>query len=71
MIAMVATIAVVYPDMNGIGGDSFWLVREPSARISALMAAGRAGENALVALSTRPAGQEDWSRRPAPMTSAP
>lgn len=26
MIAAAATIAVVYPHMNGIGGDSFWLV---------------------------------------------
>lgn len=25
MIAMAATVAVVYPHMNGIGGDGFWL----------------------------------------------
>ena len=29
MVAMAATIAVVYPHMNGLGGDGFWLVREP------------------------------------------
>src|ERR1700751_4395135 len=46
MIAMAATIAVVYPHMTGIGGDGFWLVREPSGRIRAPMAAGGAGENA-------------------------
>ena len=46
MVAMAASIAVVYPHMNGIGGDGFWLVREPSGRIRALMAAGRAGEHA-------------------------
>ena len=46
MVAMAATIAVVYPHMNGIGGDGFWLVREPSGRVRALMAAGRAGEHA-------------------------
>jgi gamma-glutamyltranspeptidase/glutathione hydrolase len=46
MVAMAASIAVVYPHMNGIGGDGFWLVREPSGRMRALMAAGRAGENA-------------------------
>ncbi|MDX1423173.1 MAG: gamma-glutamyltransferase, partial [Kiloniellales bacterium] len=28
MIAAVATVAVVYPHMNGIGGDSFWLIKE-------------------------------------------
>ena len=44
MVAMAASIAVVYPHMNGIGGDGFWLVREPSGRVRALMAAGRAGD---------------------------
>ncbi|MGH6768492.1 MAG: gamma-glutamyltransferase family protein [Xanthobacteraceae bacterium] len=43
MVAMAASIAVVYPHMNGIGGDGFWLVREPSGRVRAFMAAGRAG----------------------------
>ncbi len=46
MVAMAATIAVVYPHMNQIGGDGFWLIREPSGRVRALMAAGAAGANA-------------------------
>lgn len=46
MVAMAATIAAVYPHMNHIGGDGFWLVREPSGRVRAIMAAGRAGANA-------------------------
>jgi oxamate amidohydrolase len=46
MIAMAATIAVTYPHMNGMGGDGFWLVRERSGRIRALMAAGAAGSRA-------------------------
>jgi gamma-glutamyltranspeptidase/glutathione hydrolase len=46
MIAMAATIAAVYPHMNHIGGDGFWLVREPSGRVRAIMAAGPAGANA-------------------------
>jgi gamma-glutamyltranspeptidase/glutathione hydrolase len=46
MVAMAATIAAVYPHMAQIGGDGFWLVREPSGRVRALMAAGRAGANA-------------------------
>ena len=29
MIAMAASIAAVYPHMNHIGGDAFWLIREP------------------------------------------
>src|SRR5215471_5389662 len=46
MLAMAATIAAVYPHMNHIGGDGFWLLREPSGRVRAIMAAGRAGANA-------------------------
>src|SRR5713101_7517658 len=46
MVAMAATIAAVYPHMNHLGGDGFWLVREPSGRVRAIMAAGRAGANA-------------------------
>ncbi len=46
MVAMAATIAAVYPHMNHIGGDGFWLIRERSGRVRALMAAGRAGANA-------------------------
>ncbi len=29
MVAMAAVIAVVYPHMNSIGGDAFWLIAEP------------------------------------------
>src|SRR4051812_49542489 len=43
MVAMAATIAAVYPHMNHIGGDGFWLVREPNGRVRALMGAGPAG----------------------------
>jgi gamma-glutamyltranspeptidase/glutathione hydrolase len=46
MIAMAATIAVVAPHMNHVGGDGFWLIREASGRVRALMAAGRAGAKA-------------------------
>jgi oxamate amidohydrolase len=46
MVAMAATIAVVYPHMNHLGGDGFWLIREPSGRVRALMAAGAAGSRA-------------------------
>jgi gamma-glutamyltranspeptidase/glutathione hydrolase len=50
MVAMAATIAVVYPHMNHLGGDGFWLIREPSGKIRALMAAGAAGARATPAL---------------------
>jgi gamma-glutamyltranspeptidase/glutathione hydrolase len=46
MVAMAASIAAVYPHMNHIGGDGFWLIRETSGRVRAIMAAGPAGRNA-------------------------
>ena len=46
MIAMAASIAVVYPHMNHVGGDGFWLIRWPSGRVRAIMAPGPAGQNA-------------------------
>jgi gamma-glutamyltranspeptidase len=50
MVAMAATIAAVYPHMNHLGGDGFWLVRERSGRVRAVMAAGRAGTDARLEL---------------------
>jgi oxamate amidohydrolase len=50
MLAMAATIAVVYPHMNHLGGDGFWLIREPSGRVRAIMAAGPAGLDARLDL---------------------
>ena len=42
-IAAATTIAVVYPHMNGIGGDSFWMIWDAGRRrLHALNAAGRA-----------------------------
>ncbi|MBS0533381.1 MAG: gamma-glutamyltransferase [Proteobacteria bacterium] len=48
LIAMAASIAAVYPHMNHIGGDGFWLIREPRGRVRALMGAGRAGSRATI-----------------------
>jgi gamma-glutamyltranspeptidase len=42
MVAMAASIAAVYPHMNHIGGDGFWLIRLPTGRVRAIMAAGPA-----------------------------
>ena len=44
-IAAAATISVVYPHMNGLGGDSFWLVHTPGRRPRGIEACGAAGEN--------------------------
>src|SRR5437660_5722645 len=49
-IAAGAAIAVVYPHMNGIGGDSFWLIYDARNRtLRALNAAGRSGAAADLA----------------------
>lgn len=43
MVAAAATIAVVYPHMNGIGGDGFWLIMPPEGEPIAIDASGSAG----------------------------
>ncbi len=50
MVAMAAAIAAVYPHMNHLGGDGFWLIREASGRVRAIMAAGAAGMQARLEL---------------------
>jgi oxamate amidohydrolase len=46
-IAAGAAIAVVYPHMNGVGGDSFWLIYDGRHhRLRALNAAGRSAASA-------------------------
>jgi oxamate amidohydrolase len=48
MVAMAATIAVVYPHMNSIGGDGFWLIRDPKGKTRAIEACGFAGAGATI-----------------------
>lgn len=43
MVAAAATIAVVYPHMNGLGGDGFWLIVPPEGDPIAIDASGAAG----------------------------
>ena len=62
MLAMAASIAAVYPHMNHIGGDGFWLIREPSGRVRAIMGAGRAGAKATPQLY-RDAGHHEIPAR--------
>ena len=42
MVAAAAAIAVLYPHMNGIGGDGFWLISEPGREPVAIRACGPA-----------------------------
>jgi oxamate amidohydrolase len=48
MLAMAATVAVVYPHMNAVGGDGFWLIHEPGGRVRAIEACGPAGSLATI-----------------------
>jgi gamma-glutamyltranspeptidase len=48
-IAAAAAIAVVYPHMNGIGGDNFWLIYDAErARLRALNGSGRSAAAATL-----------------------
>ena len=49
-VATAACLAVVYPHMTGIGGDSFWLIAQPDGRIDAIDACGRAAQAANLAI---------------------
>src|SRR5258708_9344542 len=49
MVAAAATIAVVYPHMNSIGGDAFWLISEPGKPPVGIDACGRAARLATAA----------------------
>src|ERR1700712_5230077 len=42
-VAIAATLAVVYPHMNSIGGDSFWIIAQPGREPVGIDACGRAG----------------------------
>jgi gamma-glutamyltranspeptidase len=52
-VAMAATLAVVYPHMTGIGGDSFWLLGKPGQRPTAIEGCGAAGLGVTTALYQR------------------
>ena len=54
MVAAAAAISVVYPHMNSIGGDSFWLIDNPNQKTpTAIDACGRAASLSYPAMSCR------------------
>ena len=46
MIASAAMISVVYPHMNSLGGDNFWLISDKNNNVTAIDSCGGASENA-------------------------
>lgn len=49
-VAVAATIAVVYPHMNSLGGDAFWLIADADGGLHGIDAAGQAGRDYTPAL---------------------
>src|ERR1700761_5042983 len=49
-IAVGAALTVVYPHMNSLGGDGFWLIAEPGQEPVGVESAGRAAASADPAL---------------------
>lgn len=49
MVAAAATITVVYPHMNAMGGDNFWLIHTPGHDVAAIDACGGAAAKADIA----------------------
>jgi gamma-glutamyltranspeptidase/glutathione hydrolase len=49
-LAAAATLAVVYPHMTGLGGDSFWLISAPGNVPMTIDGAGRAGSGVSTSL---------------------
>ena len=49
MIAAAAAISVVYPHMNSMGGDNFWLIHTPGGNVAGIDACGGAAAGADIA----------------------
>ena len=49
VVAAAATIAVVYPHMNGLGGDNFWLIHAPGNPPTGIASCGAAAAQATPA----------------------
>lgn len=61
MVAAAAAIAVVYPHMNSLGGDGFWLLQKPGKAPVAIDACGYAGS--LATLENYQAGHSNRGGR--------
>ncbi|WP_020177501.1 gamma-glutamyltransferase [Methylopila sp. M107] len=71
MVGMAATVAVVYPHMNAIGGDGFWLVREPTGEVRYIEACSVAGSRATIGFYRDRGHDEIPARGPLAALTAP
>ena len=63
-IAAASTIGVVYPHMNGIGGDNFWLIyHAKNKELKALNSSGRSGEHATIDFYQKSEVRQDSFKR--------
>nr|WP_192812125.1 gamma-glutamyltransferase [Novosphingobium sp. Rr 2-17] len=49
-VAVAAALAAVYPHMTAIGGDGFWVIREPDGRVHSIHGCGGAAAKADLSL---------------------
>lgn len=49
-VAVAACLAIVYPHMTGIGGDGFWVIREPDGQVHSIHGCGGAAARADLSL---------------------
>ncbi|SEJ26939.1 gamma-glutamyltransferase 2. Threonine peptidase. MEROPS family T03 [Sphingobium sp. AP50] len=49
-VAVAACLAVIYPHMTGIGGDGFWVIRQPDGRVRGIHGCGGAAAGADLSL---------------------
>ena len=68
MIATASTIAVVYPHMNGLGGDNFWLIAGPDQAPVGIDACGAAAGRADAAFYAQ-AGHADMIPQRGPLAA--
>ncbi|NKB27133.1 MAG: gamma-glutamyltransferase [Rhodobacteraceae bacterium] len=64
MVAAAATMTVVYPHMNALGGDNFWLIHQPGHDVTAIDACGAAAERASIDFYAQECGGIIPSRGP-------
>lgn len=72
MIAAASTIGVVYPHMNGIGGDNFWLIyNAKKGELKAINSSGRSSETASTDFYQKKGFEKIPSRGPLAANTVP
>lgn len=70
-VTVAATNAVVYPHMNSIGGNNFWLIAEPGREPTGILACGGAGHGATLAVGPDVGSHQHESQAGEPLRPGP